>query len=193
MGWFNKEEKQVEQITLPDLPELPDLPDVDIGPMTPEEKTLPNLRPTLPDIKPSADSRRLPEIRISPESSQIKQAIIEPSLEEQKIMKKSEFEPITTREDSLQYKIHSPKNEIFPREPAGKKTEPIFIRLDKFETTMNTFEEIKDKVHEIEKLLAKTKDIKEQEQKELDEWERELQIIKARMESIDRDIFNKFD
>jgi hypothetical protein len=77
--------------------------------------------------------------------------------------------------------------------PATKKSEPIFIRLDKFESTVENFEEIKEKINEIEEVLQKTREIKAKEEEELSEWEKEIQIIKARLDSIDRNLLNKLD
>ena len=74
-----------------------------------------------------------------------------------------------------------------------KKLEPIYIRLDKFESTVAAFEEIRKKVNEIESLLAKIKETKRKEEAELEEWEQEIQTVKARIEAIDKSIFNKLD
>ena len=77
--------------------------------------------------------------------------------------------------------------------PSTKRAKPIYIRLDKFETTVESFSEIKNKIIEIESLLKQIKDIKIKEENELNEWERELQVIKARIEFIDKNIFNRLD
>jgi hypothetical protein len=74
-----------------------------------------------------------------------------------------------------------------------KKPEPIYIRIDKFETTIQAFFEIKNKITEIEELITKTKEIKNKEQKELEEWEHELQLLKTRIDYIDQNIFSKLD
>jgi hypothetical protein len=74
-----------------------------------------------------------------------------------------------------------------------KKIEPVFVRLDKFQMTLQTFEEIKAKIEEIEEVLRKTSEIKVKEEQELSEWEREIQVIRSRIELIDRNVFNKLD
>jgi len=76
---------------------------------------------------------------------------------------------------------------------ATKKAEPVFIRLDKFQMAIETFEDIKTKITEIEDLLRKTKEIKSKEEQELEEWEREIHLIKSRIDTIDKNIFNKLD
>ncbi len=71
-----------------------------------------------------------------------------------------------------------------------KKNEPVFVRLDKFQTTVDTFEEIKEKVSEIEEVLKKIREERSKEEKELTEWENELNLMKARIEVIDKNMFS---
>jgi hypothetical protein len=90
---------------------------------------------------------------------------------------------------------HQPimRKSISTTKPKSNDQESIYVRLDKFQTTVGAFEEIKEKVMEIEKLLLNIKEVKEKEERELGEWENEIQVIKSRIELIDRDIFNKLD
>ncbi len=169
MGWFKKKEEDIPQ--LPELPsideDLPSLP-YEQEPASPpgldvEINELPNL---------PADDRGF-------SGSFIKDAIEHPEMQRSMISKKLiKAEPI-------------PMIPYF--EKRTKKIEPIYIRLDKFETTAESFEEIKKKITEIEKLLGKIKEIKSQEEKELEEWEQEIQAIKARIDYIDKSVFNKLD
>lgn len=87
--------------------------------------------------------------------------------------------------------ISRPKENIIERSVI--KNEPIFVRLDKFEVTSQSLDEIKDRVHEIERYLEKTRDIKRQEEKELNEWEKDLEIIKAKLDSIDNSLFKDLE
>ncbi|HRZ85951.1 MAG TPA: hypothetical protein P5277_04195, partial [Candidatus Paceibacterota bacterium] len=70
-----------------------------------------------------------------------------------------------------------------------KKEEPIFIKLEKFENTISTFNEIKLRISEIETLLRTIKSIKQKEESELNEWENELEIIKSRLDQINQEMF----
>jgi len=70
-----------------------------------------------------------------------------------------------------------------------RSSEPLYIKLDKFENALSTFNEIKLKVSEIDSLLRNIREIKMREEKELNEWEREIETIKAKLENIDRDLF----
>jgi hypothetical protein len=72
-----------------------------------------------------------------------------------------------------------------------KKIEPVYIRIDKFKSAVETFEEIKSQVADVEDLLKQIKEVKRKEEQELKEWEKEIESIKAKMDSIDNNIFSK--
>ena len=72
-----------------------------------------------------------------------------------------------------------------------RRAEPLFIRLDTFESALSSFNEIKLRTHEIETLVRNIKEVKIKKEKELNEWEREIQTIKTRLEQIDKEIFEK--
>ncbi|MFA5992588.1 MAG: hypothetical protein WC796_02705 [Candidatus Pacearchaeota archaeon] len=74
-------------------------------------------------------------------------------------------------------------------QPRVKKTEPLFIKLDKFESTISTFNEVRLRVSEIESLLKNIRAIKAKEEKELNDWEKELEVIKSRLDQIDHEMF----
>lgn len=74
-----------------------------------------------------------------------------------------------------------------------KELQPVYIRLDNFKMGLNSFEDIRSKVVEIEDLLSKIKEVRDREEKELTEWEREIQIVKARIEQINKDIFKNVE
>ena len=174
------------------MPELPEI-EADLEPPTTKdlEPGLPNLEikelPPLPSETPELPSEHPKE----PNQEKIKQVINPP---EHHDMQRSEFKPITPHEEIKPHEV-----EIIETTPAPKpKTyvkegKPVYIRLDKFKTTAETFAEIKDKIIDIERLLKKTKEIKDKEEREIEEWEREIQIMKSRIESVDRDVFNKLD
>ena len=46
---------------------------------------------------------------------------------------------------------------------------------------------------EIERLLADIKRIKDEEEKELESWNREIQMIKTQIELADKEIFSKVE
>lgn len=74
-----------------------------------------------------------------------------------------------------------------------KSLQPVYVRLDSFKLSLDGFEEIKSKIGEVEDLLSKIKEVKKREEKELIEWEREIQVVKARIEKINNDIFKNVE
>ena len=72
-----------------------------------------------------------------------------------------------------------------------KKAEPVFIRLDKFEESMEIFNDTKEQISEIENLLKNIKELKQKEDEELSSWENEIQEIRKQIEKVDSDIFSK--
>src|SRR3989344_4232310 len=126
-----------------------------------------------PERIPTAMMQPRPRMPTSPRT-------LGPSISaERKIEPEFDFEPSRTLElPPSRMSLATPK--------MTKKIEPIFVRLDKFQMTIQTFEEIKAKIEEIEDVLIRTKEIKVKEEQELAEWEREIQVIKSRIEMIDR-------
>jgi hypothetical protein len=201
MGLFGKKDKE-ETPSLPDLPETDDI-------VLPSSKNLPTEPPKIPEIEVD----KLPELpkmeKSNPPEKQIKDKIYSPEVSEPDFspsnqnnqMQKSNFEsPETPPRISPPVKKTPRAVEMAPsmlnqdfEKPFTKKAEPIYVRLDKFEETITAFEDIKTKIKEIEEILQKTRDIKQKEEEELMEWEREVQVIKARIDSIDKGVFNKLD
>jgi len=172
MALISKKSGEEEQ--LPELPELPELPKV-------KGQVNPNNLPPLPSF---------PDNDIGEKFSQnaIKEAVSgknEDELEtEEQIMPK----PLT--------KI--PLSKEIPKEfeEAARKVksaEPVFIRIDKFEDCLEIFEQTKEKISEIEKTLGDIKRIKAEEEKELEAWGNEIQLVKSQIEKIDKEIFSKIE
>jgi hypothetical protein len=210
MGLFKRKKEQEVEEQIPELPELP----------KPNEFSLPELPKPLENEKSGnlPELPQLPELKAEemPPTQVIKQEITKP---QEPKMQKSHFEgKIKTAAMPAQIQtppelpapiseMHEPTiippqkpirtrqiAEISPRQrPPVKDIEPIYVRLDKFQASLDSFEEIKNKIIDIEEILRKTKETKQKEEKELEEWEREMQILKSRIDAIDRTIFNKLD
>jgi len=186
MGWFSKK-KEVEEQEVPVLPELPEQDNL----VLPSKKDFPEPPKTpnkeLPKIK--EETSMLPEL---PEPKLEYPEPIEKPITKPQEMQKSKFAPLP-KVPIKESKSEKPSEPMLPTQPPKIKIKPIYVRLDKFETTEESLDEIKNKIIEIESFLKKIKEIKTQEEKELEDWEREIQVIKARIESIDKNIFSKLD
>jgi tetrahydromethanopterin S-methyltransferase subunit G len=75
--------------------------------------------------------------------------------------------------------------------PITKQVEPIFVRIDKFQSAQKNFEHIKEKVKEIESVLGKIKSVRSKEEDELSGWADDIEKIKARLSEVDSDIFDQ--
>jgi|TARA_Y100000310_G_scaffold343907_1_gene453838 hypothetical protein len=97
--------------------------------------------------------------------------------------------PIVAEPVGMGEHIGRPEIVSSPARRVKKGDGPIYIRLDKFQMTQQALGEIREKIVEVEKVLGKIKEIKEKEERELEEWERELGIMKSRIDGVDNSIF----
>lgn len=207
MSWFSKKKDDEKLEVPPRLPDLPELPDSSnkffLEGNENQEPEMPEL-PELPEIEISP----LPTLPSSQNQDQIMQAI-NPRIDNQKMQisrfaplpQPKEYEPLQMTKSEALASIRL-KTKLLPLKTKpnqeqstdiSSKKEPIYVRLDKFESAIQSFEEIKNKIIDIERLLIKTEEIRAEEVKELEEWERELQTLKSRLDSIDKTIFKELD
>lgn len=193
MGLFGKNQEELGEI--PSLPELP----------APKDFSLPELPKSIPETIPEITKKEISELPSLPELKQItstispdiiKQEIINP----QQNMQKSQYNPDQSLppiqpiiQKATAPPIRAPIQTPIRSNATNKDIEPVYVRLDKFESSIQTFDEIRAKIDEIEKLLMKTKEIKQKEDQELEAWEREIKMVKARIDSVDKTIFNQLD
>jgi len=183
MGLFKKRGKKEEIPSLPELPQLPELPEF---PET-EEYSDENI-PQLPSFPNGSLGNRFSQ-------NIIKEAVTgRKEVEEVDADEFAEEREMQTMRKPLVRE--SGEKEFFPTFEKIVKTreaEPIFIRIDKFEDGSKTFEQVKKKILEIEDKFDDIKKIKEDEEKELEFWGKEIKEIKEKIERIDRNIFSKID
>ena len=213
MGWFDKKEEvpelpkapafpevpltpqnTIDTIKKPDLPKLPSFPSNSRNENLNQEKVKHTVddnqgdednsydsyeeevdRGHLPDIEgfsnnPIPDIPELP--KINSHSTQKHNQMI-PSINE--IQKPRTLEI----QDNLDNK------------QKAKQDEPIFVRIDKFQSAQKNFDKIKSKSKEIETILRKVKELKSKEDKEIQSWTEDLEMIKSRLVEIESDIFDK--
>jgi hypothetical protein len=95
-----------------------------------------------------------------------------------KLIELEEWKPSQTPESS-------------PSSPTIAENKPVYVRLDKFQDARESLEIVKVKLREIDQLLRTLRDVKTKEDQELSSWEKEVESIKARINSISTDIFEK--
>jgi len=136
--------------------------------------------PSFPDSPMKRGPPRLPELPGFPEEKQVMPPPQLPKIPSIKRPKTIEMEEWKTESSTL------------PIETAPKKTKekrPIFVKLDKFQSAQNSLEIVKEKLDEIDSLLRKIREVKIKEDQELSSWEKEIEAIKARINSVVSEIF----
>lgn len=192
MGWFGKkDEREMSSSSMPSLPELPRLPELPSLSKSPsfERVSLPNL-PSYPN---SSFGRKFSQNAIKDAVSGEK----EDDFEEDEDDFSDEDEVMPKPLQGFVKRSTLPEEEYTSRMSTGNsfkrggKMEPVFIRIDKYEDALNMFDDARKKIVEMEDLLKHIKKIKEDEFRELKDWESEIQKIKDDFEKVNRDIFSK--
>ncbi len=184
MGLFKKEKVSEKKGELPQLPELPKLPEL----TNIEDKEL-----------YSQSVNQLPRFPNSSLGEKFSQNTIKEAVAGEKEgdegFDANDFAGETQMMQKPQKKQFtqeiSPGFQETPRKIRG--AEPVFIRLDKFEESLNLFQKTKKQISEIETMLNNIRRLKEQEEKELEFWEKEMQSVKTQIEKVDRDLFSKIE
>lgn len=193
MGLFSKDEKVP---TIPKAPALPELPQ----PEGTKKKDLPEL-PSFPSnsknenlnqemVKSAVSEMPSPtnEVNVDiPQGMHVRQ-------EQQSIPQTpsiADLPPIPTVPQKIeQPKLATPMPQN-PTQPKPSINEPIFVRLDKFQTSQKNLETIKEKVAKVEIVLKKIEDTKTKEEAELKAWMEDINQVKAKIAEIDKDIFDQ--
>jgi hypothetical protein len=74
---------------------------------------------------------------------------------------------------------------------SSKMEQPFFVRIDKFNDTVENFKKIYDQINQIERIVDSLELTKEEEEKEIEEWKRDIIDMKNNLNKIDSEIFNK--
>ncbi|MEK6819844.1 MAG: hypothetical protein AABY03_01440 [Nanoarchaeota archaeon] len=192
MGWFGKkEEKSMGSSSMPSLPELPRLPELPSLSRSPsfERVSLPNL-PSYPN---SSLGRKFSQNAIKDAVSGEKEDDFEEDEEDYSDEDEITPKPLQgfVKRNALPEEEYTSRSNLVGSFKRGGKMEPVFIRIDKYEDALNMFDDARKKIVEMEDLLKHIKKIKEDEYRELKDWETEIQKIKDDFEKVNRDIFSK--
>lgn len=188
MSWLFGKKKEDRMSELPELPPLPSLPDF------PESSELPH--------KPREELQPLPSFPSSITGERISNAAVKHAInnepefreeEEQHILPEFPREQLTRELDEAKIPaqkilVRETKNRLLP-----EKIEPIYVRIDKYQNSLASFQDIKKRILEIENLLRDIKELKAKEDGELTSWESEIQQTKSKLDSIDKALFGKLE
>ena len=215
MGWFNKKEDDEKSSSeLPELPRLPEFPKI----KSEKEESEPVKReqlhqlPSFPSnsigqkfsqnaIKEAVTGKRgddedfdADEYMSDKEDVQMMHGSPKRALTNE-ISSEREYPSIKRREidespREMDSQINMMKEEM---KFMKRENEPVFVRIDKFEEGMQILEKTKKEISEIEKIIKDTKSLKEEEEIQIGNWEKDIQKIKRQIEQIDSDIFSKIE
>jgi hypothetical protein len=210
MGWFNKSDNGTDAPKLPELPKLPEFSTKNFG-----EQTIDKL-PAYPSnsfgdkfsqnaIKDAVAGKE--EVNEGFDANEFADEESLPNFYEtgmqtmQRPSKNSASKKSMPKDFNNNFSREIPEDKSFQEIPEQfinaaskvKSKEPIFIRIDKFQESLDFFKKIKKDISEIDKMLGDIKKIKEEEEKELNSWEEEIRTVKQEIEKIDNSIFSKVE
>ena len=70
-----------------------------------------------------------------------------------------------------------------------KEEKPVFVKIDKYRESVKTINSIKSKLEEADNLLKNLMRLRQDEERELDEWQNTLNEIRQRLLKVDKDLF----
>ena len=82
-----------------------------------------------------------------------------------------------------------PAQELAPTIPTATGPQPLFVKIDRYKAAINALTEIKQKLAEAESTLTRLNAIKVRESDEIARWEAEMETIKERLMTIDKQLF----
>ncbi len=77
--------------------------------------------------------------------------------------------------------------------PKSDRNADIFVKLDKFYSARKSLVDVQQNLEDIDSLLRKIREIKMREEQELQGWEKELEGVKARLNDVNMNLFEKVD
>jgi len=184
---------------------LPELPPSNLQDFPMHPKPIPSFNPS-----PNEEEKHaLPTFPDSPSSKGFSQSAIKDAISSDKYSE-SDLQPIMPKlipapqiktpdsseeedkdldeeeEDAVEIK---PKK--VPISSSSNKEENVFVRLDKFHSSRRALNETKTRLEDIDSLLKKIREIKQREEQELSAWEKEVTELKAKIQSIRENIFDR--
>jgi hypothetical protein len=206
MALFNKK-KDVKNISqFPKLPELPQLPELPEMSEESPDNSLPSIN-QLPKFPTDSLGKKFSQDTIKEAVTGKKREVFADEFAEEDEMRTMQGPRIRGStfplRETMSREITSPSaaQKIPPRfsgmrsemRRKAEPEEPIYVRIDKFEEGIKALETAKKQIMEIEKLLSDIRNIKEDEEKELASWGKNIQLAKEQIEKIDREIFSKIE
>lgn len=202
MGWFSSDKKEngSKEMILPELPELPPiresyeqeeihqlpaLPSNQFGEKFSQNRIKEAITRDKEEEEEELEIPELPKIRPVLKTSE---RIIAPEKLPEFTKEYQPEKKYSSEKENNCYIERGKSNGARPR-----KQDPVFVRIDKYQESLEVFEKTRIKILEVEELLKKNKLVKEEEEKQIEEWEKQIQEIKDHVQQIDKEMFSKIE
>lgn len=74
-----------------------------------------------------------------------------------------------------------------------QKSEDVYVKIDRFHSARKALNSARNKLAEIDELMKKIRETKMREEQELSSWEKEIDVIKTKVEDVTKNIFEKVE
>lgn len=204
MGWFNKKEDKVvdKKNSFQGIPEMQDIPEIPELPELPEppqwNKNIDDEVPKLPSFPSNSLGEKFSQNTIKEaisgkgEVTRGFSKVDDFARNEVRMMPKS-LAKVREEEEFIPQERYEVPHEFREAAMKVKKAEPVFIRIDRFQETLEILDSTKIKIEDMRRVLNEIKKVKEDEDKTIQEWENEVQSMKSKIERIDKDLFSKVE
>lgn len=147
------------------------------------------IKPELPPLKfPRFSKEAQPPVyeqEISPsEAASIKQSVSQNS-------ERSEDLEIPIRRPIIRKSTSPPKATHLEHtsKDLQKRGQTLFVKMERYKEAIVKMDSIKDKIIEAESILKKLDELKQKEEQDLTKWHQDLEIIKSKILSVDKSLF----
>lgn len=69
------------------------------------------------------------------------------------------------------------------------ESKPIYIKIEKYKSAMKTLEEIRSRLTEAEKIINNLQKLKNEEDQEFENWQKDIEELKEKLLSVDEELF----
>ncbi|MBS3167665.1 hypothetical protein J4216_00895 [Candidatus Woesearchaeota archaeon] len=175
MGLFssNKKKEEVRSISQQQMPKLPEFPSLD------EDSGFPRYESTVADIKKEVGNSLGEDTSDIPIRNQ--RGFGSKTMMGANMNLPKDFIP------PKQEMQMAPSNSI--RRVSIEEDKPLFIRIDRYKNAMHTLDTLKDKLEDAEHILRDLDNVRSEEEEKIKSWKRDLQSIKEKLSSIDKNLF----
>jgi len=161
-----------------------------------EEKHLPDLPPLKPRFlveEPKIESQPLPSFPDVPMKEGFFQAATKEAVAEKEHPSYPDTIPKVNEIDSDVMIENALKSNPDVLSKSRGKLEDVYVKIDKFHSARKALTQARSKLEEMDVLLKKIREVRMREEQELSSWEKEVDLVKAKVEEVTENIFDKIE